>query len=298
MNNLKISTRLIGLIGLMSILLTGLGLLGLFGISKSNDALQTVYVDRTEPMGQLADINRLLLRNRLAVANSMLDKTAQSVAGSVKQVEENITRINQIWDAYMATTLTVEEEKLAKKFAVDRARFVQEALLPLVAALRASDYEGADRIRKEKISQLFAPVREGVDALMQLQLDVAKQEYEAAVARYNVIRLVSIGSIIGGVLLSVLFGLALVRGISNSLNQAIQASNAVAQGDLTHRIQVQGKDEVSMLLQALKSMQDSLAQVVSRVRQGSESVSTASAEIASGNTDLSARTESQACALE
>jgi methyl-accepting chemotaxis protein-1 (serine sensor receptor) len=298
MNNLKISTRLLMLIGIMSILLTGIGMVGLFGISHSNAALKTVYEDRTVPMGQLDDIQRLLLRNRLAIANSLIDATPAAITQNMAEVEANVASINKTWDAYMATTLTPEEAVLAKKFAEDRAKFVQDGVKVAVTALRANDMEGTKRAIVEKIRPLYIPVREGIEALMQLQLDVAKQEFDNAVARYNTIRAVAIGSIILGVAFAVLFGLALVRGISNSLKQAMEATDAVAQGDLTHRIQVQGKDEVAMLLQSLKAMQDSLIRVVSSVRQGSEAVSTASAEIASGNHDLSARTESQASALE
>ena len=58
---------------------------------------------------------------------------------------------------------------------------------------------------------------------MQLQLAVAKQEYEASVARYDTIRIIALTSIIGGVLFAVLFGLLLIRGISRSLSQAMSA---------------------------------------------------------------------------
>ena len=51
-------------------------------------------------------------------------------------------------------------------------------------------------------------------------------------------------------------------------------------------------------MHGIQSMRDNLASIVTRVRQGSESVATASAEIAQGNNDLSARTEQQASALE
>jgi methyl-accepting chemotaxis protein-1 (serine sensor receptor) len=298
MNNLKISTRLLALIGILSVLLVAIGALGLFGISQSNAALQTVYVDRTVPLGQIADINRLNLRIRLAIANSIIDPKPETITQFTSEVEGNLTAIGKIWDAYMATTLTPEEAVLAKKFAEDRAKYRQEAVLPTVAALRANDIEAAKRLIVEKISPLYNPVREGVDALMQLQLDVAKAEFDAAVARYNTIRMVSIGAIVAGVLFAFIFGLALVRGIASSLKQAMEAADAVAQGDLSHRIQIQGKDEISLLLQSLKAMQDSLAQVVSSVRQSSEAVATASAQIASGNHDLSGRTESQASALE
>ena len=298
MNHLKISTRLAIMIGVTSVLLVVIGAIGLFGIARTNDALQSVYEDRTVPMGQIAEVQRQLLRNRLAVANSLVTPTPEVIGPATAEIEANIAVITKVWSAFMATTLTPDEAKLAKAFEDDRRKFVQEGLLPAVAALRANDVETANRIVVEKIRPLYAPVNEGIQGLMQIQLDEAKQEYAGAVARYATIRLVSISSITIGVLFAVLFGIALIRSISRSLGHAIEISNAVAQGDLTQTIHTQGKDEVAQLLQSLAAMQHSLGQVVSQVRSGSEGVATASAQIASGNHDLSSRTESQASALE
>ena len=298
MNNLKISTRLVMLIGLLSVLLMAIGGLGLFGISSANEALQTVYEDRTVPMGQIGDIQKNMLNNRLAIAGSLLNPVPEEVAKGIAGVEANIAEIDKTWATYIATKLTPEEEKLARQVEADRSRFVQEGIRPAVTALRANNIEEAKRLAFEKIRPLFAPVRDGLTALMQLQVHQAKVEYAAAVARYNTIRTVSIVAIVAGVLSAALFGVFLVRGISRSLRQAMEAADAVAHGDLSHPIQVQGKDEVALLLQTLSTMQDSLGRVVSTVRQGSESVATASVQIAQGNTDLSARTESQASALE
>jgi methyl-accepting chemotaxis protein len=72
----------------------------------------------------------------------------------------------------------------------------------------------------------------------------------------------------------------------------------VAAGDLTKKIEVTSQDETGQLLQALKDMNDSLANIVSNVRQGTDMIATASSEIASGNLDLSSRTEEQASSLE
>lgn len=88
------------------------------------------------------------------------------------------------------------------------------------------------------------------------------------------------------------------RSIVLPLKHAVQVVQAVAAGDLRNRMQTTGRDEISELMHAVQHMQDSLVRVVADVRQGSESVSTASAEIAQGNQDLSNRTESQASALE
>ena len=90
----------------------------------------------------------------------------------------------------------------------------------------------------------------------------------------------------------------LSRTVVRPLQQAAVLAGQIAKGRLSNRIEPTGADEVGLLLDSLRHMQDSLASVVSNVRIGSESVATASAEIAQGNNDLSARTESQASALE
>jgi methyl-accepting chemotaxis protein len=106
----------------------------------------------------------------------------------------------------------------------------------------------------------------------------------------------------GAGLLAALLGLAaafwLVRSITLPLARAVEFTEAVAGGDLTRSIDTSGRDEISILMRGLTSMERSLANVVSNVRMGSDGVATASAEIAQGNLDLSARTESQASALE
>jgi methyl-accepting chemotaxis protein-1 (serine sensor receptor) len=298
MNQFRISTRLVILVGLIAVLLVAIGAIGLFGISRSNEALRSVYEDRTAPTGTIADIQALLLRNRLALARAQVTPTPEQIAKDTALIEANIAAIGKDWDRYMTTTHTAEEARIAQKFAEDRTRFVQEALLPAVEALRANQLDRVQKITVEKVRPLYEPVDEGIHALLKLQLNVAQQEFEEAMARYNAIRIISIASILAGLAFAVLFGLTLVRGISRSLNEAIAVTNAVAQGDLARTIHVLGKDEVAQLLSALKSMQESLTRVVTTVRQGSESVASASSQIAQGNQDLSARTESQASALE
>ena len=298
MSNFKISTRLLLLIGILSVLLVAIGAIGLSGISRANNAIKTVYEDRTVPLSQLGEIDYLVQRNRVLVMDMLLQPTPENVAKSDKELRGNMETITKTWAAYMATYLTPEEVKLAETFAQVRKDYVQTGLLPAAEAMLGANSDVALALYKEKIIPLAPATHQAVQKLRTLQLDVARQEFDAAAARYVTIRIVSIGSIVAGVLFAFIFGLALVRGISRSLAQAMDAANAVAQGDLSHRIVVQGKDEVAQLLVSLSAMQDNLAKVVESVRSGSEGVSTASAEIAQGNQDLSARTESQASALE
>ncbi len=84
--------------------------------------------------------------------------------------------------------------------------------------------------------------------------------------------------------------------IGGELEVAVDAANRIAQGDLTARVQALGHNERS-LMHALSTMQGSLVQTVSRVLGGAENINVGANEIASGNTDLSQRTEQQAAAL-
>ena len=298
MNSLKISTRMTVLIGVLSLLLVGIGAIGLFGISQSNAALFSVYEHRTVPMGQVAEIQARLLRNRLAIAVSLVTPTPEVIAANSNEVESNIAEITRLWEGYRAHALSADEEALAKTFADHRKKFVVDGLKPTLAALRSNDIKEAQRLVVDAVRPFYVPVGDGIKALMQLQLDEGKRSYDAAMARYATIRIVSVASIVAGLLFATGFGFVLVRGISRSLDHAVQASNAVAEGDLTMPIRTEGQDEVAKLLQALSAMKDNLARVVSGVRQNSEGVATASAQIAQGNNDLSARTEEQASALE
>jgi methyl-accepting chemotaxis protein len=75
-------------------------------------------------------------------------------------------------------------------------------------------------------------------------------------------------------------GWTLSRSIGRGVAQAAQVASQVAQGRLDLPIQARSRDEIGLLLGSLRDMQDALAQVVARVRQGSDLVATASAEIA------------------
>ena len=104
--------------------------------------------------------------------------------------------------------------------------------------------------------------------------------------------------LLAGLIGAVALALAFIRSITDPVAQAVRVASAVAKGDLTTSITVQGSNEFGRLMGEMALMSQNLIQVVAQVRRGSESVAMASAEIAQGNQDLSARTESQASALE
>ncbi|MDH5552548.1 MAG: MCP four helix bundle domain-containing protein, partial [Nitrosomonas sp.] len=105
-NNMTIKSRLMLVIGMLSVLLVSIGALGLYGINQSNDGLQAVYEDRTVPAVDLGTINdhwQVIRLNAVVAANS--NDTAVAQARTANTAERDV-EIQKIWSAFMLTTLT------------------------------------------------------------------------------------------------------------------------------------------------------------------------------------------------
>ena len=140
--------------------------------------------------------------------------------------------------------------------------------------------------------------QDALDENIHYQESNSDKQHQQAEADYQQARNLLIGASVLSVALAILLGWLVTRSITVPMNLAKDAAARVAEGDLSVSLSVEGKDETAQLLAALAHMTDNLTRIVSTVRQGSEGVATASAQIASGNHDLSARTEQQASALE
>ena len=298
MNQFKISTRLVVLVTALCMMLISGAAMGLYGITKGNDGLQTVYEDQTVPLATLSEVMRLNQRNMLLIAICLTNVEQDIVAKNLAEVESNVAAINKQWAAYTTTKRTPDKDALMKSFIESRAQFLDKGLNPAVQALKLSDILEAQKLFTDAIEPNYAKLRDSLEPLIKIHIDSAKLEYDEAVNRANLIRWIAIMSLIIGLPIAAIFSFYLISGLSRALARAIEVANAVAQGDLNQKIDVQGKDEVASLMTALSHMSASLVSVVASVRQGSEGVATASAEIAQGNNDLSARTEQQASALE
>ena len=298
MNRFKISTRVALLASLLSLLVLVIGGLGLWGVSQSNDALHAMYEENLSKTAEIGQIQALLLRQRVLLATALVTPDDATITANTAAVDTNIASITRIWNSYLARPHSPPEAKLAASFTENRGRFVRDGLLPTVAALRASDVFAATQLVVDKVRTLYTPVGEGIDALLQWQMEQGKAAYQAADARYTTLRTAALAAIASGLLFAVLFTSMLVRGISRSLQQAIEAAETIAQGDLSQTITTTGQDESAQVLRALAAMQQQLMHIVADIRSGGESVASASSQIFTGNSDLAARTEQQASALQ
>ena len=298
MTRFKISTRLFFLIGFSALVMLIMTMGGQYGQTLMSASLDTLYEDRTLPLGVLSNVQALILDDQLALIGVVANPTPEDASQMMTGMQRRADEFDKQWTIFKSRKLTSSEHALAQSFEAHRKQFMEEVATPIEKALRLNDFATANQIYVEKQRLLYEPLRKNLADLNELQLTEAKSQYdlaheEAVFARSSAWICLFLSAIVSGG-----FGVLLVRGISRSLWHAMSAAKKVAKGDLSFPIHIEGKDELADLLTALSEMQKSLGEVVSTVRHGSEAVANASSEIAQGNHNLSARTESQASTLE
>ncbi|MBB3219497.1 methyl-accepting chemotaxis protein [Pseudoduganella umbonata] len=161
---------------------------------------------------------------------------------------------------------------------------------------------GADEAARELLANrmrpLLARLKGTVGAQAALQKEISAAAAREAADTYASTRNLMWGLGITAVVLAALVAWWITRSITAPVGQALGVANTVAAGDLTSRIEAATQDELGELLRALRRMNENLASTVATVRQGTDIIATAAAEVATGSQDLSARTEQQASALE
>ena len=213
------------------------------------------------------------------------------------RVKEIIGDINKIQETIVAGA-TAPEEKAAIDKVVAERKLVLEAVAKTWELKGAGDAVETQRFADEQLTPMVARYLKAQDefiAQLERRREAVREEAMAQRIRSGVIStLTALVVFAAGALLAWL----LVRSITAPLQQAVDTANAIAAGDLTRELQTSRKDELGQMLRALNDMSARLRGVVSEVRQGVDSVSSASIQIANGTHDLSARTETQASSLE
>ena len=140
---------------------------------------------------------------------------------------------------------------------------------------------------------LFKTLKLNADAIVAGESLLADDSALTAEATYRRTRLTLLAVLLTANVFGVLIAVWLSAQIARPLARAMQNTKSIAQGDLSQTLAIDGSDEISSLLKALAEMQDGLRDLVHRIREGVDSLNSATGEIAAGGLDLSERTSQQ-----
>ncbi|CAM2148665.1 Methyl-accepting chemotaxis protein I [Pararobbsia alpina] len=302
LKNLSIRQCVNAIIGLFGLALIAGALLGVLSLNSANRSLKQMYTVDTPAVANLEGSSGQLLRLRLALATyqSLVDINDADGANAVlKRADTYIKLSDERLNAYLAQVGNDEGGRsLVEDMQKKRDAFLHTGIDPAMAALKAGDKAAFNEFQAHKLSPLYSAYEKAMLELEKRQVDIGEARYEAAQSQFSmVIIAVAIG--IGAALLLSLFArIWLVNSIVKPVDAAVESFGRIAAGDLTGTVEVRSNNEMGKLSAALSTMQDSLIATVGVVRTGTESINVGVSEIASGNTNLSQRTEEQAASLE
>ncbi|WP_426337831.1 methyl-accepting chemotaxis protein [Pseudoduganella sp. S-14] len=305
-NNFKIKTLLVGVLGLLIGLLAIIGGLGILSAERSVGLVKDVTVSNQK---NIAERNAIRLdmetgRSQILQALQHNPELAWSklhdhpLTNHFNIVDEVTARVNKRWEGYLASIKSPEERKLAEDWFAKSDGLGVEHVRAAAAAVKEGRWDDAETVLIKKLNPSY---RLGDGALKALSEHADKRiEADAAAVAAGLSRNSTTVTVVlvAGLALSVFAGLVLLKAISEPLAEAMDVAHRVADGDLKGQATKHADNEFGELLRALDKMRDNLAAIVAEVRGGSDTISSASAQIAAGNMDLSDRTGEQAASLE
>jgi methyl-accepting chemotaxis protein len=295
--NLKIATKLIAAFLTVIVLATGLGIFAISQLDKVNRASTDIATNWLPTLRTLAQLKFTASRIRSFEQQHIL-------ASEAKEFEEIEQSANKQLEALAASrklyeSQITEPEERAIYPEVSKMLDVVVAEHPKIIALSRDNKNAEARaLMKGESTKNYRKAIELLDQLSAINEHGSDISNKLADDTYSSARLWIIGMLVLCIAAAMTLAIMVARIISRPLTEAVKVARQVAEGDLTADIKQNSEDETGQLLGALKQMNDNLLRIVGSVRQGTDTIATASSEIASGNLDLSSRTEEQAGSLE
>jgi methyl-accepting chemotaxis protein len=296
-SNMKIGARLGGGFALVLALLAavlGLGLSSMASIGAISDDIVNNHSRKVTAANEMVNNFR-----DIAAINTML-VLVQDDAG-LNQQKDRLTKAREQYGKakkrLASFDLGDKEKGLLAKLDEKLATAVPASNKVMELRMKGNFQDATEFLMVTSTPATMATVYV-IDEIVAYEAQEAAKAGEKAKVEYSDARRLML---VLGALAMVLGGIAawfITRTITRPINEAVKVAETVAAGDLTSHITASAKDETGRLLQALQKMNDSLVNIVGEVRSGTETMATASSQIAAGNLDLSSRTEQQASSLE
>ena len=302
---MKVGTRL-GL-GFFVVLffLVAVTVVGIWNMKLIQDRLDNV-------VGTNNVVNRLVIEMGTNVNDRITSLRILTLLAEPDDMAPEMKRVGELAAAY-----AIAEKKLTEKFSkagsataqekelLRQAKEFEAAAMPAIAKASELWLGGkAEEATKVLIREIRPVQKKWMAALTQLAALEEKQTNEAsktAEAEYQTARNVMLGfaafAVFAGLVCAVLITRKLIKQLGGEPDYTARIASSIAHGDLSISIDTTNASKGSLLME-VREMRNSLKDIVGQVRHGTETIGTASREIAAGNLDLSSRTEMQASSLE
>jgi len=277
------------------------GSFGLRGLYESQQRFEKVQTDTIPSILEIYGARGDFFAARVQIYRYLIAVTSsekQAANTQIEQVEQNLEKHLSTYEHQ-----DISDETDRKMLEIVKANFAayRTARINFEAKLKAGDTDDAKAMLQDggalfvAATDLTAALNAQVDYNLKLSGDTRQQNN----ASYNKAFWILIAIVAAAVIVSAALGFQLYRIVQRGLSSLQETLQSVSSTlDLTNSAKVERMDEIGKTAVAFNALLARVGEVVGEVRHSAASVSVATKQIASGNTDLSARTEQQAASLE
>jgi methyl-accepting chemotaxis protein len=299
LSNVRIGVKLGGVFLVMVLFTVLLGGLSLVQITKIHDDTNDIATNWLPSISTLGKMQNLLNDTRRGELQHILDTTPEGKKKEADRITSNIPKLEAEGKKFEALVDSPQEKQAWDNY-VKCLKAYQATTLKFLELSSAGEpqHEAAVAFLRGESRTTFRTLFKATEDMEALNVEGSNRSLTHSDKTFANAKLSTASIALIAAALGAFLGVWITRLVIVPISSAVGAAKGFALGDLTQEIKAEGSDEPAQLLHAMDSMRASLFGVVANVRRGAESVAAASAEIAQGNNDLSARTEQQASALE
>jgi len=272
---MKIRTRLVLFAVIVAVLIGGVGVYSISGLSNVSESMVNIYETNLGNIESLASVRENFLRIKIN-----LFKLATNQSDTVRS---SITK-NELYPSleYIGTNLSeLGEQDLAQaersylEMLIDRHESLQKKVDEYVESLDDGLSRDQLLVKYSSIESAMQSVMAICDSLISENQSAAANEYETAMASQNQMRLTMIAIVLSTMVVCLLFANMLIRSITNPIRNMEVGLTAIADGDLTVSLNTADKTEMGVLSRSLGKTTTSLRGLIGQVNSASESIATA-----------------------
>lgn len=292
LRNIKIGHRLTIAFGLLALIILLLGVASLRNINKMHEMERKVANNWVPTLDALSRLNLALTRYRVATLRAVVDPSTTNLDSMEARFD---TLEADIVSAEAAYEELVDESH--DRAAYDRLQAAKQQYMSLAKQvfehLRSGNHDQARQLLDQQVHIQGDEVTRHLLAIGDSSTKGVRDATALSNEAYESSRMIIAAGLAVSLIVSILLALITTRSITLPIATAVSATEKVATGDLTHRIDTQGKDEPAQLLTALAAMQESLRGAISQISDSATQLAAATEELHAVAEDASRNLQNQ-----
>ncbi|HUK25762.1 MAG TPA: methyl-accepting chemotaxis protein [Terriglobales bacterium] len=284
--NLKTVAKLILAFCVVCVLMTVVGYEGISSASTLDTLIDNLYEREMLGLGHVkqAGLDRANVEEDARAAILTSDKAVMEQKG--REVEEDFSALKD--DLAKAEKTVASDEDKAELAKVREVLPQYENAMNQVVQYAIVDDDKNATATLEKAAATAKQMEQALNDMSDTKAKIGKQEYDQAEAVYEHVRTLLIGIVCFAVLFSIGVGYLIAQLIANPLRQTVGVLEKVADGDMTARLEIETRDEVGTMANALNRATEAIRVALSEVRSSADSMAGSAQGLASSSSQLSA----------